>query len=56
MFAEMRNRGFIENYAGIRVSATGRRFEIRNAVIWPLHGPDGTRPGEVATFQDYLFL
>jgi hypothetical protein len=56
MFAEMRDKGFIENYAGIRISASGKRFEIRNAIIWPLHGPDGTKLGEAATFQDYHFL
>lgn len=52
MFAEMRQKGFIENYAGIRVSATGRRFEIRNAIIWPLTDATGTKLGEAATFRD----
>lgn len=56
MFAEMRAKGFIENYAGVRISATGRRFEIRNAVIWPLKGADGLQRGEAATFQDWQFL
>lgn len=56
MFAEMRDKGFIENYAGIRISATGKRFEIRNAIIWPLHGSDGTKLGEAATFREYRFL
>ncbi|MBO9453214.1 MEKHLA domain-containing protein [Tropicibacter sp. R16_0] len=56
MFAEMRAKGFIENYAGIRVSATGKRFEIRNAIIWPLLTEDGTKLGEAATFKDYTFL
>ncbi|MBE1284584.1 MAG: MEKHLA domain-containing protein [Rhodobacteraceae bacterium] len=56
MFAEMRDKGFIENYAGIRISATGKRFEIRNAVIWPLRDIEGKKVGEAATFQDYRFL
>lgn len=56
MFAEMRAKGFISNYAGVRISASGRRFEIRNAVIWPLLGPEGEKLGEAATFQDYVFL
>lgn len=56
MFAEMRAKGFIENYAGIRVSASGKRFEIRNAIIWPLLAEDCTKLGEAATFKDYEFL
>ncbi|SLN43683.1 MEKHLA domain protein [Falsiruegeria litorea R37] len=56
MFAEMRAKGFIENYAGIRVSATGKRFEIRNAIIWPLIDAAGIKVGEAAAFRDYRFL
>jgi hypothetical protein len=56
MFAQMRAKGFIEDYAGIRVSATGKRFEIRNAVIWPLLDEDGVKRGEAACFADYAFL
>ena len=56
MFAEMRAKGFIENYAGIRVSASGKRFEIRNAIIWPLIDTGGVKVGEAATFKDYQFL
>jgi hypothetical protein len=56
MFAEMRAKGFISNYAGVRISASGKRFEIRNAVIWPLLGPEGEKLGEAATFREYAFL
>lgn len=56
MFAEMRAKGFIENYQGVRISASGRRFEIRKAVIWPLVGRDGAKLGEAATFRDYTFI
>ncbi|MFY0309288.1 MEKHLA domain-containing protein [Leisingera sp. D0M16] len=56
MFAGMREKGFIENYAGVRISASGRRFEIRNAVIWPLLGPGGAKAGEAATFREYAIL
>ena len=56
MFAEMRAKGFISNYTGVRISALGRRFEIRNAIIWPLLGADGGKLGEAATFRDFAFL
>ena len=56
MFAEMRSKGFIENYSGVRISASGKRFEIRNAVIWSLMDNQGQKVGEAAMFQDYEFL
>ncbi|MDC0656935.1 MEKHLA domain-containing protein [Leisingera sp. SS27] len=56
MFAEMRAKGFIGDCAGVRISASGRRFEIRGAVIWPLLGPDGVKLGEAASFRDYRFI
>jgi hypothetical protein len=56
MFAEMRSKGFIENYSGVRISATGQRFEIQNAIIWPLIDEDGIKRGEAATFTDWQML
>jgi hypothetical protein len=56
MFEQMRVHGFFENYEGIRVSSTGRRFMIKNAVIWTLTDPAGEKLGEAATFADYTYL
>lgn len=42
--------GFIDDYAGVRISATGRRFRIENAVVWNLVDADGTVHGQAATF------
>lgn len=53
MFAEMRAKGFIANYQGVRISASGQRFEIRNAVIWPLLDAHGVKHGEAATFGEW---
>lgn len=43
--------GFIDDYAGIRISATGRRFRIERAIVWNLVDGDGFRHGQAATFQ-----
>lgn len=56
MFQHMRKYGFYENYRGIRISATGQRFEIRNATIWTLTDAFGHHIGEAATFKDYSYL
>lgn len=42
--------GFIDDYAGIRISAKGRRFRIENAIVWNLIDADGTVRGQAATF------
>ena len=49
-------RGFIDNYTGIRISATGRRFRIENAVVWTLVDKDGGPIGQAATFETARFL
>lgn len=48
--------GFIDDYAGIRISATGRRFRIENAIIWNLVDATGARVGQAAMFKDVEFL
>lgn len=42
--------GFIDDYAGIRISARGTRFPIRQAVVWNLIAADGARHGQAAAF------
>jgi hypothetical protein len=43
--------GFIDDYAGVRISATGRRFRIERAVVWNLIDSGGYRHGQAATFS-----
>ena len=43
--------GFIDNYAGVRISAKGRRFTIHGAVVWNLIDDTGERHGQAACFD-----
>jgi len=43
-------QGYIDDYAGVRISAAGRRFRIENAVVWNVTDADGQRHGQAATF------
>ncbi len=45
--------GFIDDYAGVRLSRTGRRFKIVRATIWNLISPDGAFYGQAAMFDDW---
>lgn len=49
-------QGFSESYSGIRVSKTGRRFEISRATIWNLISESGQLQGQAATFSEWKFL
>jgi hypothetical protein len=49
-------RGFIDDYAGVRISATGRRFSISGATVWNLIDAEGRVCGQAATFAHWLHL
>lgn len=53
---EVRARGFIDDYSGIRISKTGKRFLIRRATVWNLVGEDGQPRGQAATFAHWTPL
>lgn len=56
MLASITENGFIDNYHGIRISSSGRRFAIKNAVIWTLTDDQGHKCGQAATFNEIEFL
>ncbi len=43
-------RGFIDDYAGVRVTLTGEHFHIENATVWNLLDEAGMRHGQAAAF------
>lgn len=48
--------GYIDDYAGVRISATGKRFRIENAVVWNLVDAVGVCHGQAATFDRWDVL
>lgn len=53
---EVGRRGFIENYSGIRISRTGRRFRIEQATVFNLLDDSGNYLGQAATFAVWQTL
>jgi hypothetical protein len=51
LLARVAATGMIRDYAGIRISATGRRFRIDQAVVWNLTDTAGVRHGQAAMFE-----
>jgi hypothetical protein len=48
--------GYVDDYAGIRISSTGKRFRIEQAVVWNLVDAAGIRHGQAATFDRWTPL
>ena len=49
-------RGYIDDYSGIRISATGRRFRILRATVWNLVDENMNVKGQAAMFKDWEYL
>jgi len=44
-------QGFIDDYSGVRISKTGRRFRIARATVWNLVTEEGAPFGQAAMFD-----
>ena len=48
--------GFIDDYSGVRISKTGRRFRIAQATVWNLISAEKIVCGQAAMFARWEFL
>ena len=48
--------GWINDYEGVRISATGKRFRISNAAVWNLTDIRGNALGQAAAFTDWTYV
>lgn len=53
LLAEVTAHGFIDDYTGVRISRSGRRFRIEAATVWNLADASGTYQGQAATFSHW---
>jgi hypothetical protein len=56
LLAAVAERGFIDDYSGVRISKAGRRFCIARATVWNLLAEDGKPCGQAAMFDRWEFL
>lgn len=56
LLATVSRRGFIDDYSGIRISTTGRRFRITQATVWNLITEAGEPRGQAAMFSHWEYL
>ena len=48
--------GYVDDYQGVRITKSGRRFQIHRATVWNLIDAAENRVGQAAAFSDYEFL
>lgn len=53
LLAQVTANGFIDDYSGIRISASGTRFRIHRAVVWNLLNLTGQPCGQAACFSNW---
>lgn len=49
-------QGYADDYEGVRISRTGRRFRIRRAIVWNLIDAREMPVGQAATFGEWEFV
>ncbi len=56
LLAEVKQKGYIDHYQGIRIAKSGKRFLIKNAVVWNLIDSSGRYQGQAACLREWEFL
>lgn len=56
LLAAVAAHGFIDDYSGVRISKTGRRFRIARATVWNLVTGQGVPCGQAAMFSEWEHL
>lgn len=56
MLKQVAQLGYLDNYEGIRISSTGKKFRISKVVIWNLTNYENQYLGQAATFSNWCFL
>jgi hypothetical protein len=56
LLAQVSHQGFIDNYSGVRIAKNGKRFLIRQAVVWDVYDDQQRYYGQAACFNDWTLL
>jgi hypothetical protein len=51
-----REHGYVDDYSGIRISKSGQRFRIEQAIVWNLTDAANVHRGQAATFDRWTPL
>jgi hypothetical protein len=49
-------QGYVDDYSGVRIAASGKRFMIEAATVWNLIDEAGNHCGQAAAFSNWRML
>jgi len=56
LLARVAEQGYVDDYHGVRISSSGRRFVMEDAVVWDVVDDDGARHGQAVLFERWTRL
>ncbi|MBW4541810.1 MAG: MEKHLA domain-containing protein [Myxacorys chilensis ATA2-1-KO14] len=56
LLAEAKTKGYIDNYRGVRISSTGKRFWIDNVILWTVLDEASSPCGQAAAFSNWQYI
>lgn len=56
MLARVSKHGYIDDYSGVRISASGKRFAISHSVIWNVVDEQGSNVGQAACLRQLEYI
>lgn len=56
MLAIAEKQGYFDKYEGVRISSSGKRFLIKNAIIWNVFDENNDKIGQAAYFNEIEHL
>ena len=56
LIQETTDREYVTNRQGIRISKTGKKYQINDITIWNLYNNEDKYCGQAATFSDWILL
>ena len=51
LLARVAEQGYVDDYSGVRITRSGRRFMVRDAMVWNLVDRSGELMGQAAWFD-----
>ena len=56
LLKEVADKGFIDHYSGVRIAKSGKRFLIKNVVVWNVYDQRQNFYGQAAYFKDWVMM
>lgn len=56
ILTETATKGYVKGYSGVRISSTGKRFMIKDVILWNLLDQQQQYQGQAAMYSEYHFL